>query len=129
MASSVLPAEDGREIPVVRWLPAQTPKAVIQLLHGLGEHAGRYERFGNAAARQGFAVFAHNHRGHGRDAPLLGHYADAQGWNRVLADVASVNAAIRIEFPGLPVVMFGHSMGSYIAQAYLMRHPRDAELR
>jgi alpha-beta hydrolase superfamily lysophospholipase len=125
--SSVLPAEDGREIRVLKWRPDRGPSIVVQLLHGLGEHAGRYERFGDACAASGIAVFAHDHRGHGPGAELRGHFADRNGWNRVIADVASVNAAIRIEYPDSPVVMFGHSMGSYIAQSYLMRHPGDAD--
>ena len=127
MASSVLPAEDGREIRVLTWRPERAPSAVVQLLHGLGEHVGRYERFGNACAAAGIAVFAHDHRGHGPGAELRGHFADKHGWNRVIADVASVNAAIRIEYPDSPVVLFGHSMGSYIAQSYLMRHSGDAD--
>ena len=128
MASSALPAEDGQEIRVLKWRPDGNASAVVQLLHGLGEHAGRYERFGRAAADRGIAVIAHDHRGHGPGAEPRGHFSDKQGWNRVIADVASVNAALRIEFPGLPVVMLGHSMGSYIAQSYLMRHPEDADL-
>ena len=128
MVSLDLPAEDGHSIRVCRWRPKEAPTAIIQILHGLGEHAGRYERFAKAGVDAGHAVFAHDHRGHGSRAETRGHFADTRGWNCVIADVASVNTAIRIEYPGRPVVLFGHSMGSYIAQAYAMRHPQDLDL-
>jgi alpha-beta hydrolase superfamily lysophospholipase len=130
MASNVLPTDDGHLLELHNWLPGAggSPRAVVQLLHGLGEHAGRYQRFAKACNAESFAVIAHNHRGHGPAADCRGHFADANGWNRVIADVAAVNTAIRLQYPDLPVVLFGHSMGSYIAQSYAMRHPADIDL-
>ena len=96
----------------------------MQILHGLAEHAGRYERFAAAANKQGYTVVAHDHRGHGpKCAPhRLGHFADRQGWSKVIADVDVVRTYIRSRFEAVPLVLFGHSMGSYVAQSYVMRH-------
>ena len=94
---------------------------MIQVLHGLGEHAGRYERFATACNAERIAVVAHNHRGHGH-VEEFGHYADHDGWAKVIADVLQVRQHIADRFPKVPVVLLGHSMGSYIAQSFVMRH-------
>lgn len=105
--------------------PAGNPAASIQVLHGLAEHGARYTRFADEAAARGYLVVAQDHRGHGPDCPdgELGHYADRHGWDKVVADVAAVNAAIRQQLPDVPTVLLGHSMGSFIAQSFCMRHP------
>ncbi len=134
MASSDLKAdllaEDGRHIPVYTWVPqpGNKPKAVIQVFHGLGEYAARYERFANACTQQGLAVVAHDHRGHGESAQSAGHYADRDGWNKVIADALRVNRKIKEDLPGIPVALLGHSMGSYIAQSFVMRHPDSVSM-
>lgn len=117
-----LTAEDGHRILIDLWAPSQ-PKALIHIFHGLGEHPARYERFAAFCNTQGVAVGIHNHRGHGENCPAdeLGHYADADGWNKVIADAAMVHDELIQQVPGVPVILFGHSMGSYIAQSFLMR--------
>ena len=117
-----LQAEDGRRILVDIWAPAE-PKALIHIFHGLGEHPARYERFANYCNTQGIAVGIHNHRGHGENcsAEELGHYADKDGWNKVISDAAIVQDELIRQVPGIPLILFGHSMGSYIAQCFLMR--------
>jgi len=128
---SVLTAEDGQQILVDSWRPADDTdaRAVIQILHGLGEHPARYERFASLCVRQGFAVVAHAHRGHGEncDEQNLGHYADQDVWNRVVGDALLVQEEIMARFPGLPLVLLGHSMGSYIAQCFMMRHAGNVQ--
>ena len=122
-----LDAIDGRPIPVQIWKPANgEPRCVVQVLHGLSEHAGRYARFGKAAGETGIAVVAHDHRGHGSQAKRLGHFADDDGWRKVLGDVTRVQEFIRENHSGTPIVLLGHSMGSFIAQASVMRS--NAEL-
>jgi len=120
-----LRAEDDHVISVYNWLPesGETPRAAIQIFHGLGEHAARYERFAKVCNNSGFAVVAHNHRGHGAAASPAGHYADHAGWDNVIADALLVNQQVAGQFPGVPIVLLGHSMGSYIAQSFVMRHP------
>lgn len=126
--SNPLPASvtsDDREIPLYHWPADASPRAVVQVLHGLAEHAGRYERFARSLNERGLTVVAHDHRGHGPAYAEkgLGHFADRDGWSKVIADAFSVQTAIRAALPATPLVLLGHSMGSYIAQAFCMRHP------
>lgn len=100
-------------------------RAVVQINHGLAEHALRYARFADFLAGRGFHVYAHDHRGHGfttaQDAPL-GRFAGMDGGEEVIADVAAVHDLIASEHPRLPVIVFGHSMGGLIALNFLLRH-------
>lgn len=120
----ILEAADGQQILPTVWEPAPGPPvAVVQLLHGLAEHLGRYERFAQAARDRGFAVVGHNHRGHGPHTRTPGHLADRDGWNKVVSDALQVKAFARERWPDCPLVLFGHSMGSYIAQSAVAREP------
>jgi len=106
--------------------PSGATRAVVQINHGLAEHAARYGRFAGFLAERGFAVYAQDHRGHGRtkapDAPL-GRFAERDGAAKVIADVLAVHDLIAAEHPGVPVVAFGHSMGGLIALDFVLRHP------
>lgn len=102
------------------------PRAVVQINHGLAEHALRYERFADFLAERGIHTYAHDHRGHGfttaPDAPP-GRFGTPSGRDKIIADVAAIHDLIRAEHPGLPVIVFGHSMGGLIALNYVLRHP------
>lgn len=113
-----LAADDGATIRGHTWLPETEPQRLIVLIHGMAEHSGRYARFGNALAEAGFAVFAPALRGHGTGEPR-GHFGGDDGWRRLLADVGAVSAEARRRFPGRPLVLFGHSMGSFVTQELL----------
>lgn len=117
-----LPASGGHVIHGTVWQPATEAKGVLQLFHGLGEHHQRYERFAKVAASRGFALVAHNHRGHGGETGHLGHFDDTEGWQKLSDDGLLVNDYIQERFSGLRVVLIGHSMGSYIAQYFAMQH-------
>lgn len=101
------------------------PRAVVQINHGLAEHAARYARFADFLAPRGFQIYAHDHRGHGAtkapDAPL-GRFADKDGPAKVIADVDAIHDLIASEQPNLPVILFGHSMGASVALNYLLHH-------
>lgn len=120
-----VPSPTGAALHVYCRRPEGTARGVIQVNHGLAEHAARYARFADAMAAQGFHVYAHDHRGHGRthapDAPL-GTFATEGGVGKVLADVDAVHDLIAGDHPGLPVIVFGHSMGGLIGLNYVLRH-------
>jgi alpha-beta hydrolase superfamily lysophospholipase len=126
-ASPRLRAGDGHSIPLRIWHPPPeiAVSAVVQVLHGLGEHVGRYERFATACNDNGYAVVGHDHRGHGvaGESPEPGHFADRSGWNKVVQDALMVQRFASGHWPQLPLVLFGHSMGSYIAQSLVARQP------
>ena len=113
---------DGHVIRGNLWLPDGPPKSIIQIFHGLGEHHARYDRFAQFVTARGFGVAAHDHRGHGGNADELGHIADQDGWRLFIDDSLRVNDWIREEYPDVPIVLLGHSMGSFIAQYFTMRH-------
>ncbi len=127
---SICVADDGRKILVDYWPPDDHghPGAIVQILHGLGEHPARYHRFAVECRKHGYAVVAHNHRGHGENCAEheLGHFADSRGWDLVISDIVVVQEEIERRQPDLPIVLLGHSMGSFIAQAFLMRNPQNA---
>lgn len=120
---------DGVDI-VFDVYPAQgVPRGVVQLLHGVGEHAGRYRELASELARRGFTVYADDHRGHGRtgmrqhgDAAKLGRLG-VGGHRAAVAAVWQFTQLIRGENPGLPLVLIGHSWGSFLAQILVNDHP------
>ncbi|AXH95347.1 alpha/beta hydrolase [Ornithinimicrobium avium] len=116
---------DGTVLHVYRWLPEGTTRAVVQVAHGMVEHAGRYAHLGRRLAREGYAVYASDHRGHGRTAGSpddLGHLGDEGGFAATVDDLVSLGDRLRAEHPGLPLVLLGHSMGSFLARAYAARY-------
>lgn len=117
-----LATADGHDIHLQVWQPDGDGSCVIQVLHGLGEYADRYARFAAAAAERGHIVCVYDHRGHGKFADKLGHFADADGWHKVNSDTELVHEFVREQFQGLPIVLLGHSMGSFIAQTFAMQH-------
>ncbi|TVT84035.1 alpha/beta hydrolase [Pseudomonas sp. H3(2019)] len=119
-----LTASDHSRLFVNQWLPEGPLKAVILLSHGMAEHSGRYARLAQVLCAEGYGVYALDQRGHGKTAEngVLGHFSDQDGWCKVVGDLASLNQHIGQHHPGVPIVLLGHSMGSYIAQAYLLHH-------
>lgn len=118
-------ADDGARHYVYRWLPSGPPRAVLQIVHGMAEHAGRYARFAEALVADGFAVYAQDLPGHGRTGEmsgLFGHLADSKGWQRTLDVIAAVRQRAMADYPELPVFLFGHSMGSFLAQGEISRN-------
>jgi len=116
---------DGAVIHGRRWLPpaGTVPRALVQITHGISEHGGRYDRFARAIAGTGYAVYALDLRAHGRTAPegQLG-IAGIDAWTCMKADIRQLGEIAKEAYPGLPLVAFGHSMGSALTQAYAQEH-------
>lgn len=118
------------EIFVYEWA-AEDPIGVVQISHGVGEHALRYDAFARALVGAGFTVYADDHRGHGEtgrkqhggDLSRLGRLGPG-GLRATEAAILQLTGIARERHPGLPLVMFGHSWGSLMAQRILDRHPR-----
>ncbi|MBD8491591.1 alpha/beta hydrolase [Pseudomonas syringae] len=124
-----LDATDHCRLFVNAWVPACEVRAVVMLSHGMAEHGGRYARLGTALNAIGIALYAHDQRGHGKTAAqgTLGHYADKDGWSKVLGDLALMARTLDELHPQRPLFLLGHSMGSYIAQAWLMHHSASVQ--
>lgn len=114
---------DGTPISAYRW-PAQGPtRVVLQISHGMGEHALRYLEPLQPLLAKGIAVYANDHRGHGLTATkeTLGDFGPG-GFAAVVDDMARLSDLIRRAHPGVPLILLGHSMGSFAAQIYLLSH-------
>ena len=119
-------ASDGVELATYRWAAASSPRALVAIAHGMAEHAARYDEFACFLATAGFDVEAHDHRGHGctaSSADDLGWFAERDGWRRVVADLKERLADMRRRHPGLKLILFAHSMGSFVAQQVLYEQP------
>ncbi len=126
-STSSFDTPDGCPIHIYHWRPeAGDVRGIVQISHGLAEHAGRYRRFAEALTGAGYAVVANDHRGHGRSVRSpsdLGHFADRDGWTKAVEDIAQVSAIARSADPGVPLALFGHSMGSSLALTLAWAHP------
>lgn len=123
MESGKLTASDGAEIHYYRWLPAGEVRAAVQIAHGMGEHAGRYDALAGRLTREGYAVYANDHRGHGLTAgpDRLGIFGEG-GWDRVIQDARELNAHVESQHPRTRRALLGHSMGAMLTQQYIARH-------
>ena len=113
---------DGWEIFVRCWRPADgLPKGVVQIVHGVADHSGRYDRFARFLNAAGYIVYANDHRGHGNTAKVRSKFGIAghDGWNAMVRDLKQLSDLVRSEHPRLPLFLFAHSLGSLMAQQYL----------
>ncbi|MBQ8209708.1 MAG: lysophospholipase [Clostridia bacterium] len=96
-------------------------KGIVQIAHGMAEHHGRYEDFISYLNDNGYAVFINDHLGHGKsvaDDSQLGFFGAENGWMNIVNDAKSLTDIAKSELPDLPVILFGHSMGSFVARLY-----------
>ncbi len=101
-------------------------KGVVQLSHGMIDHTGRYLWLAERLTEAGFVFAGNNHLGHGRTAHSpseLGFFAERDGYKLVIEDIKKMNEILHEEYRGLPLVLFGHSMGSFIARLYTVKYP------
>jgi alpha-beta hydrolase superfamily lysophospholipase len=121
-------ASDGKTIHVQSWSGAREPKAVALIVHGMCEYGARYQGFARLLCERGYAVYAPDHRGHGKtaqNADELGFLAEKGGFFRVVEDILELTAIIKRQLPGKEIVLFGHSMGSFIARACIAKRGAD----
>ena len=121
------PSSTGKDTIFARlWLPdREQPRAMIQIVHGIAEHGGRYAEFAQFLTARGYAVAADDHLGHGKSVGAdgcLGYFAAENGWDRVVDDLHTLHERLVARFPGVPQYMLGHSMGSFLARTYLIRY-------
>ncbi len=113
---------DGAELHLYEWLDVESPKGMVQLVHGMAEHAGRYDAFARFLNAHGYLVVADDHRGHGRtDEDTLGYRAGDM-FGDTLRDESEITGYYRNKFPGLKHILFGFSYGSFLTQAYLGKY-------
>lgn len=101
------------------WLPEQLPRAAIVISHGLAEHSGRYAALAGQLVENGFAVYAMDHRGHGRSG---GPRANVERFDYLVSDLGTFVGRAQREHPGVPVILLGHSMGGAIALGCALKY-------
>lgn len=107
-----------------RWTPEGEPKAVVQILHGIAEFVERYDDFANYLNRYGILVVAEDHMGHGQSINgegIQGYFHG--GWFTAVEDSMQLMADTKAEYPDIPYILFGHSMGSFMARTILCKYP------
>ncbi len=113
---------DGAVIAVHQWVPLKKPKKAIIIVHGMAEHALRYDSFAEEACKHDFTVFAADLRGHGSSISskkIKGYLADGDGFRRVVDDQKEIYDEIRNLYNNIPVIIIGHSFGSFVTQEYI----------
>lgn len=125
---SSYPSANGRDtVACYVWTPDTPPRAVVQLSHGMQEYAQRYDPFARFLCANGYAVGANDHLGHGHTAAVdddLGFTGEG-GADAMIADVHTMTERLHSQFPGLPLILIGHSMGSFIARNVAAAFGRD----
>lgn len=114
-----------------QWTPAGTPRGVIQSVHGVAEYIERYNDFAMFMAARGFVVVGDDHLGHGQsinDPSELGWFGEEDGWACLVRDEKHLRDQLARRYPDTPLVLFGHSMGSFISRTYLGWYPGDHDL-
>ncbi len=118
-------SSDGVTVAAYKW-EAQKPIALLQIVHGSVEYAMRYDAFARALCEHGITVYAEDHLGHGKTAEsddYVGHISDSKGaFLKIVEDMHTLDQRMREENPGLPVFMYGHSMGSMLARLYAAKY-------
>lgn len=109
-----------------KWMPEGKPKAVLQIIHGIAEFVERYDTFANYLTDLGFAIVAEDHMGHGQSINgdgIQGYFHG--GWFNAVADTVHLLKLTQEEYPDIPYILFGHSMGSFMARTILCEYPDE----
>lgn len=126
-----VPSSAGNQmLHTVVWTPLGKPKAAVVMLHGMLEHIGRYYEFALHLRRQGYAVVGYDQLGHGKTAVNqedLGFFAEKHGEKVVIQDIQRVVSCTKKLFAGVPVLLFGHSMGAFFVRKYVTVYGKEID--
>ena len=107
-----------------QWTPAdRKPRAVLQIAHGVAEHILRYDDFARYLNDRDILVAGHDHLGHGKSLPEGGtpvYFGDGSTWETVVDDIHLLHDRLREQYPDLPILLMGHSMGSFLSRSYIL---------
>lgn len=120
-------SRDGKsKIYACKWIPDGEVRAVFQIVHGMAEHIGRYEELAEYLCSRGYLVVGEDHLGHGRTAEInkakRGYICEKHMDTCLIRDVHRLKKIIQQEYPGVPIFIMGHSMGSFIMRNYMYRY-------
>ena len=120
---------DGLSIACVKWIGRHHVRGVVQIVHGLGEHMGRYAALAETLVQGEFVVYGNDHRGHGLTAKPSGNFGDfgPGGFDQLVEDMVSLRVIAKKEHPGKPYILLGHSMGSFAAQQFILDHSHSID--
>ena len=113
-------------IHALKCMPEGKPKAIVQIAHGIAEHIDRYRDFMAFLADNGYLAVGNDHLGHGKsiaDPKEQGFFAEKNGWDYVVSDMTRLHDIMAAQYPDVPYVFFGHSMGSFLTRTFLIKHP------
>lgn len=113
-----------------KWTGGESPKCVLLIAHGMAEYVDRYDRFASFMADAGYAVYGEDHLGHGRSAggdENLGFMADKDGARHIVEDMRKLKDIARKENPGVPVILMGHSMGSFVSRIFCAKYSGEID--
>ncbi len=129
MQSFKIETDDYLRVQAYSW-PVEQPAAILQIVHGMMEHARRYDHFAAWMNGHRVAVYANDHIGHGLTVETpeeIGHFPRKDDWQRSVDILHILNKRIHAEHPGVPVFLLGQSMGSVLVQTFMMRYGKEAE--
>jgi alpha-beta hydrolase superfamily lysophospholipase len=130
--TNILKSTDGESICYYKWEanPNVPFKGVVQIAHGLGEHAGRYDHIAHLLQEEGYAVYANDHRAHGKTAEikrLFGYYDGNDYFEDCVEDMNALSSLMKSEHPQSKFILFGHSMGSLLSRKYVTKYGNDLD--
>ncbi|MCA0133541.1 alpha/beta hydrolase [Winogradskyella alexanderae] len=130
--TNILKSTDGESICYYRWQanPDVPFKGIVQIAHGLGEHAGRYNHIAHLLQEEGYSVYANDHRAHGKTAEikrLFGYYDGKEYFDDCIADMYALTNLMRAENPNSKFILFGHSMGSLLSRKYVIKYGKELD--